>query len=268
MVNTEESQPSGGPAPRRTMSANAVVAYNLRALRLRYGWSQERLAEELGAVTGRVVTQAAISAREMTVNGGPRQSRFDAQDLYVYSTALGVPIAYFFTPPPEEAVDGAVLADTEAPLWSLLVAFLGADHQLKEIDERLQILERQGADAVIDTVLGPVPPGAPSWSERYQVWRAERIEHLMGHDRHKLLDAVEFLHDFAAQLQAQRRQLHEEFDADREGPGPAVPHDPPAAPARTELEEDSSGTPSGNPEADQPWRGGAPGDRHRRPASR
>jgi hypothetical protein len=52
------------------------------------------------------------------------------------------------------------------------------------------------------------------------------MEHLMGQDRHKLLDAVEFLHDFAAQLQAQRGQLHEEFDANGEGPGPAVPHDP------------------------------------------
>ncbi len=224
MVTTEESQPSGGPACQRTMSANAVVAYNLRALRLRYGWSQERLAEELGAVTGRVVTQAAISAREMTVNGGPRQSRFDAQDLYVYSTALGVPIAYFFTPPPEDVVDGAVLADTEAPLWSLLVAFLGADHQLEALDERLQALASPVADAAIDAVLGPVLPGAPSWSEQYQIWRAERIEHLMGQHRHQLLDAVEFLQDFAAQLQAQRRQLHEEFDG--EGPGPAVPHDP------------------------------------------
>lgn len=226
MVTTEESQPPGGPARRRTMSANAVVAYNLRALRLRYGWSQERLAEELGTVTGRVVTQAAISAREMTVNAGPRQSRFDAQDLYLYSVALGVPIAYFFTPPPEEAVEGAVLADTEAPLWSLFVAFLGAEHQVEEIDQRLQVLEKQGADPVIDAVLGPVPPGAPGWSEQYQVWRAERIEHLMGEQGHKLLEAVEFFHDFAAQLQAQRRQLHEEFDADGQGSGHPVPHDP------------------------------------------
>jgi hypothetical protein len=87
------------PAEPRGMDVNAVVSYNLRTIRVRQGWTQEQVARRLAALTGHELPQASISAMERGYEGG-RRRRFDAHEIYLLSWVFGVPIIYFFIPPP------------------------------------------------------------------------------------------------------------------------------------------------------------------------
>src|SRR5277367_3065112 len=93
------------------MDVNAVVSYNLRAIRERRGWTQQQVADRLARITGHRLPQASISAMERGFDG-ERRRRFDAHELYLLSVVFDVPIAYFFLPPPQAL--GTPLADTGA----------------------------------------------------------------------------------------------------------------------------------------------------------
>ena len=80
------------------VDANAVVSYNLRVIRERYGWTQQAVAERLSRLTGHQLPQASISAMERGFDGD-RRRRFDAHELYLLSEVFEVPMAYFFAPP-------------------------------------------------------------------------------------------------------------------------------------------------------------------------
>lgn len=116
------------------IDANAIVAYNLRVIRERHGWTQEGVAEHLGRLTGHQLSQAAISAMERGFDG-QRPRRFDAHDLYLFSVVFGVPIAYFFIPPLGQAMARQVSADTGRPVGVLVAAFLGRAEQVLTVDE-------------------------------------------------------------------------------------------------------------------------------------
>lgn len=80
---------------------NQIVAYNLAAVRKLRGWTQTETAARLEPVLGRRITQATMSALERTYDGpADRRRQFDAQDLGVFSKVFGVPIVFFFLPPP------------------------------------------------------------------------------------------------------------------------------------------------------------------------
>lgn len=162
--------PSGGP-----IDVNAVVSYNLRAIRRQRAMTQNQLAAALARFTGRRLTQAAISAMERGPAAG-RRRRFDAHDLYLLSAVFGVPIVYFFLPP---AGDPRPLADTGRPAHDLYTAALGTNHPLDHVIDSLTA----GAD--------PIPAGADTperehrlddyrdWFEDYRAWR-ERMAELDG----------------------------------------------------------------------------------------
>ena len=95
------------------IDVNAVVSFNLKAIRERNGWTQQEVADNLGRLTGHTLPQASISAMERGFDG-ERRRRFDAHELYLLSVLFRVPIAYFFVPPPGS--ERKQLADTGDPL--------------------------------------------------------------------------------------------------------------------------------------------------------
>src|SRR5438105_15241382 len=95
------------------LDVNAVVSYNLKALRERRGMTQQAVADRLAQLTGHQLPQASISAMERGFDG-ERRRRFDAHELYLLSVVFNVPIAYFFIPPPGTGL--GELADTRRPI--------------------------------------------------------------------------------------------------------------------------------------------------------
>src|ERR671919_3081305 len=90
------------------LDVNAIVSYNVKAIRERRGMTQQGVADRLAQLTGHQLPQASISAMERGFDG-ERRRRFDAHELYLLSHVFDVPIAYFFIPPP--GAGNAELAD-------------------------------------------------------------------------------------------------------------------------------------------------------------
>ena len=192
----EGAQPSG-------VDANAVVAYNLGALRRRRGWTQQEVADRLSRLTGRPLGKVSISAMEHS--GDVRRRRFDAHDLYLLSVVFDVPIAYFFLPPPQGAVGGR-RAGTGQALHDLYVAFLGRADQLDALDDRLAGVDIGAADAaragsILRSLFG-ASAGARTWQEHYRAWRDQGLARLQSSHGDRLGEAAHVLAGFARELQA------------------------------------------------------------------
>lgn len=187
------------------VDANAVVSYNLRAIRERRGWTQQAVAERLAGVTGRKFSQASISALEC---GGSdrRPRRFDAHLLYLLSEVFGVPIAYFFLPPPRAWVAGRVLGHSGSPVIRLFGAFLGRAEEVGPLDDRLAEVDvgRESSQEVLEQLVGVVGPAG--WVEDYRVWRQERAEELVGRWGQDFTEALSALSRFAGQVRALRAE--------------------------------------------------------------
>jgi len=159
------------------MDVNAVVSYNLKAIRERHGWTQQQVSDRLAGLTGHTLPQASISAMERGFDG-ERRRRFDAHELYLLSVVFEVPIAYFFLPP--NGAMGTPLADTGAPAVQLYTAILGDDLQLEVIDERLEQMGLNvpnDLDPIMATILGG-NPGSINWHDHFRTWRKNRIAQL------------------------------------------------------------------------------------------
>jgi transcriptional regulator with XRE-family HTH domain len=187
------------------IDVNAIVAYNLRLIRKRHGWTQEGVAERLGRLTGHQLSQAAISAMERGFDGR-RPRRFDAHDLYLFSVVFAVPIAYFFLPPPEEATAGRVLADTGRPVALLVAAILGRAEQVLTVDERLRQVDvdqlgstGEAPDAVFGTAFA-----TRSWAEDYRDWRERRLDQLGDQWRQRVYDAALLMANVVREIRAAR----------------------------------------------------------------
>jgi transcriptional regulator with XRE-family HTH domain len=177
---------------------NTVVSYNLRAIRERSGLTQQAVAESLALLTGRQLPQASISAMERAI-AGERRRRFDAHEIYLFSRVFGVPIVYFFLPPPE--LYDASLAGTRNPINTLYAALIGVGDQLIPVDQRLaqlgNIHPEEAGQALAALYDIEVPLG---WYEHYRTWRKKRLltlELAFGDQ----LDALgDFLRGFSEQL--------------------------------------------------------------------
>src|SRR3954447_517930 len=125
MVRARKHTPEPSPAPESPgLDVNAVVSYNLKAIRERRGITQQAVADRLAQLTGHQLPQASISAMERGFDG-ERRRRVDAHELYLLSVVFDVPIAYFFIPPPGTGV--AELADTRRPVAELWRSLLGTE---------------------------------------------------------------------------------------------------------------------------------------------
>lgn len=202
MVRPRKRQPE--PSPRQEapgLDVNAVVSYNVKAIRERRGMTQQAVADRLAQLTGHQLPQASISAMERGFDG-ERRRRFDAHELYLLSVVFDVPIAYFFIPPP--GTGAAELADTRRPVAELWRSLLGTDAQLDAVDARLaeiKIENPEAADEVLVAIFGP-ENAATNWQKHFRTWRKERLREIEVEYGDRLDEVAEFLVDFASKVKA------------------------------------------------------------------
>jgi transcriptional regulator with XRE-family HTH domain len=182
------------------IDVNAVVSYNVRAIREHRGMTQEGVAEALARLTGHRLPQASISAMERGFDG-ERRRRFDAHELYLLATVFDVPIVYFFIPPPSEGLPE--LADTRRPLSELYAAVLGRDDQLIEMDERLADLRLTSPEEVDDlaaALFGGKDNATRNWHDHYRTWRKKRLAEIARTYGDRLDDVAAVLASFANEV--------------------------------------------------------------------
>lgn len=194
-------RPAQPPAPDDGLDVNAVVSYNVRAIRERRRMTQQAVADRLAQLTGHHLPQASISAMERGFDGD-RRRRFDAHELYLLSQVFDVPITYFFIPPPD--MSDATLADSGRPVIELYRSLLGTDAQLDVIDDRLRSIGVENPDDASEvlTALFGADGATGNWHEHYRTWRTERIAQVEKDLSSGLDEAAEFLADFAARIKA------------------------------------------------------------------
>jgi transcriptional regulator with XRE-family HTH domain len=212
---TTPEPPSGSPDG---LDVNAVVSYNLRTIRQRQGWTQEGVAQRLAQLTGHELPQASISAMERGFEGG-RRRRFDAHELYLLSVVFGVPIVYFFIPPPTEEREDRYLADTLRPVSELYAAVLGQEGHLNELDERLAAIgltSPEEAEQTLTSIWGP-DGAARNWYPHFRTWRKRRLLALARDYGDRLDDIAEFLITFGVELRSVGPQAYLQMKAHRDG---------------------------------------------------
>lgn len=191
------------PAPEEPagLDVNAVVSYNVRAIRERRGMTQQGVANRLADLTGHQLPQASISAMERGFDG-ERRRRFDAHELYLLSVVFDVPIAYFFIPPP--ALGFSVLADTRRPVAELYRAVLGTESQLAPLDDRLAELNIDNPDTADDvlTAIFGTEGATGNWHQHFRTWRKARLREVEREYGDRLDEVADFLADFAANIKA------------------------------------------------------------------
>jgi transcriptional regulator with XRE-family HTH domain len=208
------------PAPEQPatgLDVNAVVSYNVRTIRQRQGWTQEQVAQRLAMLTGHELPQASISAMERGFDG-QRRRRFDAHELYLLSVVFGVPILYFFLPPPADAHEDRYLANTDRPVSELYAAVLGQEHRLGEVDARLAdigLTNPDEATATLAVIYGP-DKAVRNWFEHFRTWRKRRLLALARDYGDRLDEIAEFLYTFANELKTVGPQAYLQMTAHRE----------------------------------------------------
>lgn len=193
----EPSPPQEPPG----LDVNAVVSYNVKAIRERRGMTQQAVADRLAQLTGHQLPQASISAMERGFDG-ERRRRFDAHELYLLSVVFDVPIAYFFIPPPGTGV--AELADTRRPVAELWRNLLGTESQLDAVDARLaeiKIDDPDASDQVLAAIFGP-ENAATNWHQHFRTWRKQRLREVEVEYGDRLDEVAEFLAEFATKIKA------------------------------------------------------------------
>ena len=118
----------------RAWTPNQVVANNIARARMLRGWTQEQAAAEVAPYLGTKLSTASFSAIERSVDGG-RIRQFDADEIFAFARGFGLPIGWFFTPPPP-ADDVGVATPDSGPggldPHELLDAILGTPETLEE----------------------------------------------------------------------------------------------------------------------------------------
>jgi transcriptional regulator with XRE-family HTH domain len=197
-----EPEPEPPRRPAGGLDVNAVVSYNIRAIRERRGWTQQSVAERLARLTGHLLPQASISAMERGFDGD-RRRRFDAHELYLLAMVFDVPIAYFFIPPPGSGME--LLADTARPVTELYGTLLGQEWQLKPLDERLREIHVNNpdeTDPILAAVFGGPDEGARNWRESFRTWRKKRLREIEREYGDRLDEVAAFLKEFATRVEA------------------------------------------------------------------
>jgi transcriptional regulator with XRE-family HTH domain len=107
-----QAQQEGIPAV--PVTADQLVALNLRHWRRAAGMTQEEVGARLGWTAGNE------SAAERSWDPDRDRRRFDAQTLTEMALAVGVPVAAFFLPPPDDGIEARyLLADASGRIYAM-----------------------------------------------------------------------------------------------------------------------------------------------------
>ena len=175
-----------------------MVSFNLKAARERRGWTQEQFAQRLENITGARLTQAGVSALERTWEGGKRRE-FDAQEIVDFAQALGVPIIWFFLPPPG---DDREIKNAGRPLIDLIDLLVGRDELHPLISERLREVGLRD------------PSAAERISRLLTGWPADMSTQIIRERRDDMLEQI--LHEMADDLDEAAKVWGEFWDRVRQ----------------------------------------------------
>lgn len=193
--DTPDDRPDNGDG---RLDVNAIVSFNVKAIRERRGMTQTQVAERLAELTGDLLPQASISAMERGFDSD-RRRRFDAHELYLLAHVFGVPIAYFFLPPP--GFDGEI-ADTHRSTSDVYVSLLGQDWQLDDVDDRLRELKLNSPGEVTDlqAALYSEREHPHNWHQHFRTWRRRRLSALAADQSDRLDEVAEFLVEIGTKI--------------------------------------------------------------------
>lgn len=164
---------------RRTYSPNQVVAYNVGRARALRGWTQEQAAGELSQYLEKRWSRASYSAVERSIGGG-RVKQFSADELVALARGFGLPLLWFFLPPPLDDDPGLHVprttsrgieftelmdivfgtSETAAPYQDALrqwAAEAMGEGTASKLKRQLATIDTAKADAVIGETIGDVP---------------------------------------------------------------------------------------------------------------
>jgi transcriptional regulator with XRE-family HTH domain len=220
-VQPTEEPPGGMAETDGVIDVNAVVSYNLKAIRERWGWTQQNVADRLSRFTNHVLPQASISAMERGFDG-ERRRRFDAHELYLLAVVFSVPIAYFFLPPPGSLASR--LADTDVPVAELYRWLLGGPGQLDVIDERMSELRIKNPDTLdpVTAAIFGTEGVAENWHDHFRTWRKNRVALLAREYGDQLEDVAKFLAEFSGKILALSPNGYLQEQAHRKGEKPFI----------------------------------------------
>jgi hypothetical protein len=130
------------------LTPNQIVAYNLAQARAWRDWTQEEAAEHLAPYLGTTWSKASFSAAERSVDG-ERVRNFSADEIVAFARGFGLPVGFFFLPPPRTASDVEIrLADPAEPEWGvptseLIDIVFGAPGEIGYMGMRVEEFFRQ-----------------------------------------------------------------------------------------------------------------------------
>lgn len=220
-VAAVDESPAVGADGADGLDVNAVVSYNVKAIRERKRWTQQEVAERLARLTNHLLPQASISAMERGFDGD-RRRRFDAHELYLLATVFEVPIVYFFLPPPDTGLKE--LADTRRPIPELYASLLGQEWQLEPVDERLgdiNVSNPDASDRVLAAIFG-AEGAARNWHESFRTWRKKRLNEVSREYGDRLDEVALFLAEFAERITTLGPRMYLQSQAHRDGESVSV----------------------------------------------
>jgi hypothetical protein len=161
------------------LTPNQVVAFNLAQARLEKGWTQEEACAALEPHLGTRWSKANYSAAERSVDGN-RVRKFDGDEIVAFSKAFGLPVTWFFMPPPPWTAPGVPvrLRTPDAELFGAPLAVL-ADLVFGDDYARAMLALR--FDAFLQE-LGPNPlsESQARVAEMVEARKASLVKHALG----------------------------------------------------------------------------------------
>ena len=190
------------------MTANQIVAANLRRAREVHAMTQTDVAQRLSEMTGRSYTKATISAMERSADGGKRRL-FDVHELLEFARLFGLPMTWFLIPGDDQAHTRLELYGKEHGR-DLLHFVFGTGTQTNRVDERFEELQRTDPDGALEVARRLDSPGMEEreWEKRQRL-RAAAIEALLSEGTSNLEKTINEVHyaitDLKHQLAAARQ---------------------------------------------------------------
>jgi transcriptional regulator with XRE-family HTH domain len=165
-------------------SANQVVAYNLARAREAKGWSQEEASRRLEPHLGIAWSKATFSQAERSIDPGKSRA-FSADEIVAFADTFGLPVTWFFLPPPPGTDGTPTRAETHqtpteyaTDVRRLLQRVVGTPEHHSEIQGRLETFAKEITARALAEAADVVAAGAarlhvdePTPTEELSRWR-------------------------------------------------------------------------------------------------